>query len=97
MCIKEKDIHKISSRTKYRHYEFVVVPFGLTNTPTTFMCLMNNMLCPYWEKIVIIFVDEILMYSRTNKENEKYLVAVLKSLKKQKLYANLRKCEIFQS
>ena len=64
-------------RTRYGHYEFVVVPFSLTNAPTTFMYLMNNMLCPYLDKFFIVFIDEILIYSKHEEEHVKYLAAVL--------------------
>lgn len=63
VCINDEDIHKTSFRTKYGHYEFTVVPFGLINAPTTFMYLMNNVLSPYLEKFIIIFVHDILAYS----------------------------------
>ena len=56
VCIKEEDIYKENFRTRYGNYEFVVVPFCLTNAPTTFMCLMNNVLCPYLDKFVIVFI-----------------------------------------
>ena len=62
VCIKEEDIYKISFRARYGHYEFVIVPFGLTNAPTTFMCLMNSVLCPYLEGFFIVFIDNILIY-----------------------------------
>ena len=57
MRIKEEDIYKTTLRTCYGHHEFVVVPFGLTKSPATFMCLMNNVLCPYVDKFVIVFID----------------------------------------
>jgi len=67
--IKDEDIHKIDYRTMYGHYEFVVVLFGLTNTPTTFMCLMNNILNKYLDTFFLVFVDDILEYSKTKEEN----------------------------
>jgi hypothetical protein len=60
--IKDEGIHKIAFRTKYGNYEFFVVPFGLTNAPTTFMCLMNSVLSKYLDKFVLVFVDGILVY-----------------------------------
>ena len=60
--IKEEDIYKTTFWTRYGHYEFVVIPFDLTNAPTTFMCLMNNVLCPYQGKFFIVFIDDILVY-----------------------------------
>jgi len=61
LCIKEEDIFKIEFRTKYVHYDFVVVPFSLANAPTTFMCLMNSVLRPYLDKYFIVFIDDILV------------------------------------
>lgn len=81
--------------TKYGHYEFVVVPFGLTNSLVTFMCLMNNVLCPYLDNFVILFVDDILVYWKMKKEHENHLEAVLQLLWEHKLYENLSKCDFF--
>jgi hypothetical protein len=71
--IKDEDIHKKYFRTIYGHYEFLVVPFGLTNVPTTFLCLMNNILNKYLVKFVLLFVDNILVYSKTKEEHEEIL------------------------
>eukprot|EP00253_Pinus_taeda_P018170 PITA_18170 len=89
--IKEEDIYKKSFKTKYEHYEFVVVPFGLTNAPTTFMCLMNSVLYPYLDKFVFVFIDDILIYSKYEEEHIKHLVAVLRLLREHQLYAKLSK------
>lgn len=68
MCIKEEYIYKIAFHTRYGNYEFVVVPFGITNAPTTFMCLMNNVLHPYLDKFVIVFFHDILIYYKNEEE-----------------------------
>ena len=70
--IKEEDIFKISFRTRYGHYEFVLVPFGLTNAPTTFMFFVNSVLCPYLDKFVIVFIDDILVYSKNEEGHAEY-------------------------
>jgi len=93
--IKDEDIYKIAFRTRYGHYEFVVVPFGLTNAPTTFMCLMNNVLHPYLDKFVIMFIDDILVYSKNEEEHVEHLVAVWRLLRENQLYAKLNKCSFF--
>ena len=64
-------------RTRYGHYEFVVVPFDLTNSPATFMCLMNSVLCPYLDNFVIVFIDDILIFSRNEGEHVEHLATIL--------------------
>ena len=73
MRIKDEDIHKTTLRTRYGHCEFVVVPYGLTNAPTTFMCLMNSVFSKYLDKFVLVFLDDILIYSKNEEEHEEHL------------------------
>jgi hypothetical protein len=94
--IKDEDVNKKMFRTCYGHYEFVVIPFGLTNTPTTFMCLMNNIFSQYLDKFVLIFIDDILIYSKTEEEHEQHLKIVLQTLREHKLYAKFDKCDFYQ-
>jgi hypothetical protein len=94
--IKDEDIHKTMSRMRYGHYEFVVVPFGLTNAPATLMCLMNNALNKFLDKFVLVFIDDILIYSNTREEHEEHLRLVLQVLREHQLYAKFSKCDFFQ-
>nr|GFC06144.1 putative reverse transcriptase domain-containing protein [Tanacetum cinerariifolium] len=82
-------------RTRYSHYEFQVMPFGLTNAPVVFMDLMNRVCKPYLDKFVIVFIDDILIYSKNEKEHEEHLKAILGLLKEEKLYAKFLKCEFW--
>ncbi|GJW07890.1 putative reverse transcriptase domain-containing protein [Tanacetum coccineum] len=93
--VREEDIPKMAFRTRYGHYEFQVMAFGLTNAPTVFMDLMNRVCKPFLDKFVIVFIDDILIYSKNKKECEEHLKAVLKLLKKEKLYAKFSKCEFW--
>ncbi|GJR68903.1 putative reverse transcriptase domain-containing protein [Tanacetum coccineum] len=93
--VREEDILKTAFRTRYGHYEFQVMPFGLMNTPVVFMDLMNRVCKPYLDKFVIVFIDDILIYSRNKKEHEEHLKAILELLKKEELYAKFSKCEFW--
>ena len=95
--IAKGDIHKTAFRTRYGHYEFLVMPFGLTNAPATFMHLMHDLFGPLLDKFVIVFLDDILIFSKTPEEHEQHLRQVLEILRKAKLYAKLSKCEFFKS
>ncbi|GJV80886.1 putative reverse transcriptase domain-containing protein [Tanacetum coccineum] len=83
--------------TRYGHYEFQVMPFGLTNTPSVFMDLMNRVCKPYLDRFVIVFIDDILIYSKSRKEHEGHLKLILKLLKEEELYAKFSKCEFWLS
>ena len=76
-------------RTRYGHYEFMVLPFGLTNAPATFMDLMNRVLKAYLDNFVIVFMDDILIYSKNKAEHEEHLRIILQTLKEHQLYAKL--------
>jgi hypothetical protein len=94
--IKGEDIHKTAFKTRYGHYEFVVVPFGLTNALANFMCLMNNVLSKFLEKFVLDFIDDLLIYSKNREEHEEHLRLVLQVLREHQLYAKFSKCNFFQ-
>ncbi|GJT49882.1 putative reverse transcriptase domain-containing protein [Tanacetum coccineum] len=93
--VREEDIPKTAFRTRYGHYEFQVMPFGLTNAPAVFMDLMNRVCKPYLDKFVIVFIDDILIYSKNKKEHEEHLKQILELLKKEELYAKFSKCEFW--
>ncbi|GJX61031.1 putative reverse transcriptase domain-containing protein [Tanacetum coccineum] len=93
--VREEDISKMAFRTRYGHYEFQLMPFGLTNAPAVFMDLMNRVCKPYLDKFVIVFIDDILIYSKNEKEHEEHLKAILELLKKEELYAKFSKCEFW--
>ena len=85
--IKDEDIHNTTFITRYGHYEFVVLPFGLTNALATFMCLMNNIFSRYLDKFVLVFLDDILIYSKNEEEYEEHLRLDLQLLREKMVYA----------
>ncbi|GJS23593.1 putative reverse transcriptase domain-containing protein [Tanacetum coccineum] len=93
--VQEEDIPKTAFRTRYGHYEFQVMPFGLTNAPAVFMDLMNRVCKPYLDKFMIVFIDDILIYSKNKQEHEEHLKLILELLKKEELYAKFSKCEFW--
>nr|GFC11480.1 putative reverse transcriptase domain, aspartic peptidase domain protein [Tanacetum cinerariifolium] len=94
--VKEQDISKTAFRTRYGHYEFLVMPFGLTNAPA-FMDLMNRIFHEFLGKFVIVFIDDILFFSKSKEEHEDHLRTVLQTLRQEKLYAKFSKCEFWLS
>ncbi|GJS06088.1 putative reverse transcriptase domain-containing protein [Tanacetum coccineum] len=93
--VHEDDIPKTAFRTRYGQFEFTVMPFGLTNAPAVFMDLMNSVCKLYLDKFVIVFIDDILIYSKTKEDHEVLLGLVLELLRKEKLYAKFSKCEFW--
>jgi len=96
ILVREEDIEKTVFATMYGHYEFRVMSFGLTNTPPYFMETMNNMLHQF-DDFVVVFIDDILIFSNTEEEHEQHLRLVLQTLRDNKFYAKLKKCEFWLS
>ncbi|GJZ72380.1 reverse transcriptase domain-containing protein [Tanacetum coccineum] len=93
--VQDNDISKTAFRTRYGNFEFTVMPFGLTNAPAVFIDLMNRVYKPYLDKFVIVFIDDILIYSKTKEDHENHLRLMLDLLRKEKLYAKFSKCEFW--
>ncbi|KAL0539640.1 hypothetical protein IC582_023856 [Cucumis melo] len=93
--IKDSDIPKTTFCSRYEHYEFIVMSFGLTNAPAVFMDLMNRVFKAFLDTFVIVFIDDILIHSKTEAEHEEHLHQVLETLRANKLYAKFFKCEFW--
>ena len=93
--VKEVDVPKTTFRTRYGHYEFIVMPFGLTNAPAAFMDLMNRVFRLYLDQFVVVFIDDILVYSKDAQEHEHHLRIVLQTLRENQLFAKLSKCDFW--
>ena len=90
--LHDEDVPKTAFRTRYWHFEFLVMPFGLTNAPAAFMDLMNRIFWPYLDQFVIVFIDNIRIYSGSGEEHAKHLRIILQTLREHRLYAKLSKC-----
>jgi len=95
--IKDEDIHKTTLHTCYGHYEFVVLSFGLNNELAIFMCFMNSVLRAFLDSFFIVFIDDILVYSKSKEEHDQHLKMVLETLRDNELYAKFRKCSFYQN
>ena len=93
--VGETDIPKTAFRTRYGHYEFTGMPFGLTNAPAAFMDLMHRIFQPYLDQFVVVFVDDILIYSQSEWEHDYHLRIVLQLLRDHQLYPKFSKCEFY--
>ena len=93
--VQESDVPMTAFRTRYGHYEFMVMPFGLTNAPAPFMDLMNRVFQPYLDRFVIVFIDDILVYSSSPEEHVEHLQKVLQILRERQLYAKFSKCQFW--
>ena len=93
MSIREQDIVKLSFRTRYGHYELLIMSFGLTNAPGVFMSLMNRIFSPSLDQFTVVFTDDILLYSKSRGDHAEYMRTSLQSLRDNQLYAKLSKCD----
>jgi hypothetical protein len=93
--IWESDVPKTAFRTRYGLYEYTVMSFGLTNAPTYFMYLMNKVFMEYLDRFVVVFIDDILIFSKTMEEHGEHLRLVLEKLRSNHLYAKFSKCEFW--
>ncbi|KAG8498889.1 hypothetical protein CXB51_005343 [Gossypium anomalum] len=93
--VKDADVLKTAFKTRYGHYEFLVMPFGLTNAPAIFMDLMNQIFISYLARFVVVFIDDILIYSRDESKHAEHLKIVLQTLRDKQLFAKFSKCEFW--
>ena len=93
--VKFEDLSKTTFRIRYGHYEYLVMPFNVTNAPGVFMDYMNKVFHPYLDSFVVAFIDDILVYSKTREEHEEHLRIVLQTVKDRQFYAKLSKCEFW--
>ena len=93
--VHNQDVPKTAFRTRYGHFEFLVMPFGLTNAPAAFMDLMNRIFRTYLDQFVIVFIDDILIYSGSREEHAEHLRIILQTLREHRLYAKLSKCQFW--
>ena len=93
--VREANIPKTTFKTRYGHFEFTMMPFGLTNAPTAFMDLMHRVFQSYLDQFMVVFVDNIMIYSKTEEEHEDHLRTVLQALGEHQLYAKFSKCEFW--
>ena len=95
MRVREEDVQKIAFRTRYGHYEFMVMPFRLTNAPAVFMDLMNCVCRPMLDRFVIVFINDILVYCKTQEQHDEHLREVLETLRRKRLFAKFSKCDLW--
>jgi len=95
--VKFDDVQKTAFRSRYGHYDFVVMSFGVTNAPALFMDYMNRIFRPFLDKFVVVFIDDILIYSRTHEERAEHLKTVLSILREKQLYVKRSKCEFWMT
>ena len=95
LWVKEGDFPKNAFRIRYEHYEFLVMPFGLTNAPTVFMDLRNRVFQLYSDRIVIVFIDDILVYLGSPEKHSEHMRIVLRTLRERQLYAKMSKCQFW--
>ena len=93
--IKDEDVHKMAFRARYGHYNFLVMPFWLTNAPAAFMDLMKNVFQPFVDQYVVVYMNNILMYSKDMEDHDMHLRVVIETLRKEQLYAKKSKCEFW--
>ena len=91
--LREQDVHKTAFRTRYGHFEFLVMPFGLTNAPAAFMDMMEKVFRPYLDQFVIVFIDDILIYSDLLEQHAEHLRTALQTLREHQLFEKFSKCE----